>query len=163
MVGGLSSFRRLFWSIHEILSKTHLNRSQTGQLLNMIDEVKDHLFCFICSKSFITCLWSLCVDVEMRVCLGLNHWSCYQDWAGAWPVATAPPYCDDLSPQPRSHDPGSRSRSPALSSCLTTLARDGRVLARQTQAPHSIIITEYSAMISPHQIGAISQVIQHNN
>ena len=107
MVGGLSSFRRLFWSIHEILSKTHLNRSQTGQLLNMIDEVKDHLFCFICSKSFITCLWSLCVDVEMRVCLGLNHWSCYQDWAGAWPVATAPPYCDDLSPQPRSHDPGS--------------------------------------------------------
>ena len=53
-------------------------------------EVKDHLFCFISSKSFITCLWSLCVDVEMRVCLGLNHWSCYQDWAGAWPVATAP-------------------------------------------------------------------------
>ena len=100
----------------------------------------------------------------MRVCLGLNHWSCYQDWAGAWPVATAPPYCDDLSAQPRSHDPGSRSRSPALSSCLTTLARDGRVLARQTPAPHSIIITEYSAMISPHQIiGAISQVNQHNN
>ena len=131
----------------------------------MIDEVKDRLFCFICSKSIITCLWSLCVDVEMRVCLSLNHWSCYQDWAGAWPVATALlPHIvmiSLLSPVPTIR---ALDGSPALSSCLTTLARDGRVLARQTQAPHSIIITEYPAMISTHKIGAIShQVNQHNN
>ena len=116
---------------------------------------------------FGRCIISCLCGWVLRVCLGLNHWSCYQDGAGAWPVATAaaPTLWSSLSFL--ASFPRSELCLAALSSCLTPgswRASAGQVRLLHTQLSSSLITGYWTlTLISFHKIvhGAINKFNQH--